>query len=278
MSGERKLFKDGPIIGQLTQGSIINGCVAEILPGEVVYGCVITPRCALSHDGKVETIHYLPLIPFQRWFDLIAKPIIKQEWKNDCRNQLNTRFQNAKIGTNIMDATLSYEDMVRLCEEKITKEKDKKSIQQLLDAYFEHDSEAFNKYISEGKGAVDAQIKRLVENRHASYYLLESWEKEQTPSHYVIMLRDVRRIQLQIAEKISEGLLEEDLPFIDTAHNDLFVSIHKDTFYYVETEITSPFIEHILQAFVQNFSKVGVDDIAKETKTFLINSIKKEWP
>ena len=57
MSGERKVFK-APIISQLTQGSIINGCIAELLPGEEVFGCVITPRCALSHDGKIETVHY----------------------------------------------------------------------------------------------------------------------------------------------------------------------------------------------------------------------------
>lgn len=273
MSGERKVFK-APIIGQLTQGSIINGCIAELLPGEEVFGCVITPRCALSHDGKIETVHYLPLIPFKRWFDLIAKPIIEKEWKNDCRNALNAKFHAAKAGTSIMDAMLSYEDMIRICEEKVSKEKDKEIIRNLLNAYYDRDDEAFNKYISKGEGAVKTQIKRLIRNEHTAYYLLESWKKQQDPSHYVIMLRDVRRIQLEFAERISEGVFLEDLPPINTAHNDLFISAQKDAFFYVETEITSPFVEHILQAFVQNFSKVGVDDIAEETQELLMNSLK----
>ena len=54
----------------------------------------------------------MPLIPFKRWFDLIAKPIIEKEWKNDCRNALNAKFHAAKAGTSIMDAMFSYEDMI----------------------------------------------------------------------------------------------------------------------------------------------------------------------
>lgn len=64
MSANRVIYDYSPFYGKLSQGSIINGCVAEAFSNEEVFGLIITPRCDLSHNGKVSTVHYVPVIPF----------------------------------------------------------------------------------------------------------------------------------------------------------------------------------------------------------------------
>ena len=81
MSSIRNIYFEKPIVNRMTQGSIINGCVADAFPGEEVFGLIITPRCDVSHEGKVDSVHYLPVVPFERWFEVIARPIIKEIWK-----------------------------------------------------------------------------------------------------------------------------------------------------------------------------------------------------
>ena len=78
MSSIRNIYFEKPIVNRMTQGSIINGCVADSFPNEEVYGLIITPRCDVCHEGKVDSVHYLPVVPFERWFEIIAKPKITQ--------------------------------------------------------------------------------------------------------------------------------------------------------------------------------------------------------
>ena len=46
----------------------------------------------------------------------------------------------------------------------------------------------------------------LIGDKNHSYYLIEDWV-EDTNSHYVIMLRDVRRIEYSVAQKIKKPFL-----------------------------------------------------------------------
>jgi len=98
MSSIRNIYFEKPIVNRMTQGSIINGCVADAFPGEEVFGLIITPRCDVSHEGKVDSVHYLPVVPFERWFEIIAKPKIKDIWKKSLLNKLDSKFKNAKVG------------------------------------------------------------------------------------------------------------------------------------------------------------------------------------
>ena len=271
MGAKRNIF-EGTKIGVLSQGSIINGCIAEDFPNEQVYGCIVTPRCALGHQGKVNTVHYIPVVPFKRWFDKIAIPIIRHKWENELRSKINNQFETNGLGKGIMNANLSYEDLCAIVD-TISKVKEKNKIKESLDMYYSIDVNAFNRYISEGKGLVSGYLKELKENKLASYYLIESWDLVNMPNHFVIMLRDIRRLQKDVADKIRIGVSEIDLTPIDLCHNDLYVSPNNDNFFWVEAQIASPFVEHILQAFMHNFSQIGVEDIANDTVEQLLKTV-----
>ena len=125
MAANRVLYDYSPLYSKLTQGSIINGCVAEAFPNQEVFGVIVTPRCDLSHEGKVLTVHYVPLVPFELWFDKIAKPIIKEQWKKELANKLDSKFKNAKVGVDVMEANFAYEDLCKIVEQKVIKQRDK---------------------------------------------------------------------------------------------------------------------------------------------------------
>lgn len=276
----RNIYDYSPAYGKLSQGSIINGCIAEEFPNQEVFGLVITPRCDLSHKGKVSTVHYLPVVPFDLWFDKIAKPIIKERWKKKLICQLNTNFCNAKIGVNVMDAEFTYEDLCRITEQRVSNTKIRIAIKESLDAYFEKDSKAFDNYLlkcdvamNHGHEMLDL-LRSLFNNSMHAFYLIEGWKDYGVDKHLVVMLRDVRHIEYNVAHKIGNGSEESMLGLRDNTHNDLFLTSKKDNFYYVQALIASPFIEHIMEFFVYNFNRIGVEDRSCNTLELLNESAK----
>ena len=282
MSSIRNIYFEKPIVNRMTQGSIINGCVADAFPGEEVFGLIITPRCDVSHEGKVDSVHYLPVVPFERWFEIIAKPKIKDIWKKSLLNKLDSKFKNAKVGKEVMSANFSYEDLISICDAKVNKENDKKDIKGLLDSYFEKNEDDFDLFLldAETKGIFDKKhelfkyLLRLEGNNIPPYYLLESWLDFGIDKHLVVMLRDVHRVQFSTAMRIKEGVFESEFTELDLKYNDLFLQKDPKNFFWVQAEINSPFIEHIMQAFVYNFSRIGVDDRPGKTIDCLFNSVK----
>lgn len=282
MSSIRNIYFEKPIVNRMTQGSIINGCVADAFPGEEVFGLIITPRCDVSHEGKVDSVHYLPVVPFERWFEIIAKPKIKDIWKKSLLNKLDSKLKNAKVGKEVMSANFSYEDLISICDAKVNKENDKKDIKGLLDSYFEKNEDDFDLFLldAETKGIFDKKhelfkyLLRLEGNNIPPYYLLESWLDFGIDKHLVVMLRDVHRVQFSTAMRIKEGVFESEFTELDLKYNDLFLQNDPKNFFWVQAEINSPFIEHIMQAFVYNFSRIGVDDRPGKTIDYLFNSVK----
>ena len=280
MITKRSIYESYPFYGRMTQGSIINGCIAEDFPGEDVFGLIVTPRCDLGHEGKVSTVHYVPVVPFERWFEVIAKPIIREQWKKRLANQINTIFRESKVTSgNILDADLSYDDLMLINQEKVSKTKNQEKISLLLKEFFEKNTDAddFNTFLSECITATKSNelslyLKALEGDKNASFYLIEGWDDYGANKHLVIILRDVRRIQFEIANMIKGGVTESELHITDQLHNDLFLSNDNSNFFWVQAHIKSPFIEHIMQAFIHNFSRIGVEDrpadtIEKLTKT-----------
>lgn len=280
MSSIRNIYFEKPIVNRMTQGSIINGCVADAFPGEEVYGLIITPRCDVSHEGKVDSVHYLPVVPFERWFEVVAKPKIKEIWKKTIYSQLNDQFKSAKIGDDVMGAGFTYNDLLKICDEKVKKDSSKEKIKSLLSSYYAREEDDFNYYLLDGEGKDEKKhelikyLSKLEGNNIAPFYLLEAWTDYGQEKHLVVLLREVHRLQFSTAMCIKAGASESMLDGIDLMYNDLFLKCDPKNFFWVQAEINSPFIEHIMQAFVYNFSRIGVDDRPGKTIDYLFNSVK----
>ena len=73
---------------------------------------------------------------------------------------------------------------------------------------------------------------------------------------------------------IKSGVSESMMAGLDLKYNDLFLKKDPKNFFWVQAEINPPFIEHIMQAFAYNFSRIGVDDRPGKTIDYLFNSVK----
>ena len=252
-------------IGNLTQGSIITGCVADEFPDMQLYGCVITPRCDLGHEGKVNTVHYLPIVPFESWFLVLVVPEIFLHWKSDLAGSIDNIMNSHGFGRDISSLGLQKDDMLKLAESKL-KGKELNGIKAKIESFYcAIKDEEFKNYLAQDKGKHIDYLKQLKENKISSFYLLEKWGESCASEYYVILLRDVRRLSIATAKKIGEGILEEDLAPINRQVDDLFVSPKNNGFYFIDGQIESPFVEHILEAFMYNFNRIGVEDMPSNT-------------
>ncbi len=261
-------------IGTITQGSIITGCIAEEFPEAEAFGCIITPRCDLGHEGKVRSVHYLPIVSFRDWYEKVAKKEIFEQWKSDLRGSIDNEMKNLGMGEKITSLGLEKTDLLKLIDSKC-KKKQQESIQQKIeDFYSDYNSNNFIEFLATEKGKHVDYLKQLKDNKIASCYLIEKWADYLPCDYYVIMLRDVRRLSCETASLIAKGALKTDIEPINHQLDDLCVSSNEERFYYVDGQISSPYIEHILQAFMYNFNRIGVEDMPLGTHEKLIRIAK----
>lgn len=113
----------------------------------------------------------------------------------------------------------------------------------------------------------------IILNQNYSFYLLESWNK--ADDYYVVLLRDIRCIKKDIFFTIGQGILYDNITDDIYNKNDLKRLSNQDEMIFVETELCSPYIEHLIQMFFHNFGRIGIDEISPRTSEILSNQINK---
>lgn len=262
----RQIYNKKPKYLEITQGSIITGCIASKYDGCQVWGCVITARCDLS-NMKVDMVHYLPIVSFD---DFLCKEIIgdlKEEWIKELKTNLGSRMKEKGISPSFLDRNLSHADFETLIRANFKKTKEADKFMDDYDKYQKAPGTAIKDVVSDsrGEGKLKHEIDRLVNNENTNYHLIEDWgdNDSENQSFKVILLREIKEITLECALSLPDGLLETDITPDFLSCNSLSVSADKSNFYYVDSEVASPYIEHILQRFSNNFIRIGVEDLPK---------------
>lgn len=258
----------------LTQGSIITNCVAEGCDGSKVWGVIITPRCDLAHVGKVKTLHYLPMLSAEDWLNNIGKIELEEEWMKAVKNKINNCMKQWGIESDFLSMGINYKDLLNICENKEQSKKKKEEFKKDCEAYFLKDGALFKDFLRTSKN-VRKFVKDMVGGNNKRYYLLEDWNDSDKLK--VIILRDVRRINIDIAKKFVHGFDYTEYSESVFLHNDLNYDSQEGCFdglYYIDTQIQSPYIEHIIERFSYNFIRVGVEDMDSRCSDIFMNVIK----
>jgi hypothetical protein len=262
----RQLYNKKPKYLEITQGSIITGCIASKYDGCQVWGCIITARCDLSNK-KVGMVHYLPIVNFD---DFLRKEIV-DELKEECIEELKTnlgnRMKEKGVSPSFLDRNLGHDDFETLIRANFKKKKEADNFLDDYEKYLKAPNSAIKDVLSDSKGVgkLKREIDRLVNNDNTNYHLIEDWlcDKSEGQFFRVILLREIKEMSLNCALSLPDGLLETDISSDFLTRNSLSVSLDKSNFYYVDSEIASPYIEHILQRFSNNFIRIGVEDLPK---------------
>jgi len=231
----------------LQQGVIINGCIADNHDKEA-FGLIITPRCDIGNGGKVSTIHYLPIVPLEDWLKVNCVMSAVRKFRTQLEKELNKNG----VSSSILDYFITQQDI----ETVFNTVSNKKELIKMYKCYIDtiNDNNYSNDYIIKN---CKNEFYDLCEGKHNRYYMIKRWDD--VKRHCVIILRDVKRISYDIAQKYVGGYLNQNFEEAIYSYNDIFKTNNK-TFFKTVAQISSPYIEHIIQSFSHNFCRIGVEE------------------
>jgi len=276
----REIYHKNRIITTLTQGSIINNCVSDSFPSGKVWGVIITPRCDMAHEGKVDTVHYLPIVSLHDWFSKFGWRIILHEWENELRNTLNQNFKKLGMGDTIMELHLSKEELMKNLSCAIPSPKDKTRIVNNINDYFSVSKELLKSKSADVRNKkIQSVMKHLRKDEFHEFYLIEKWADvtgQPSGCHMVILLREVRRMRIGVAKRFEKGFYKDTFSQDELVCSDLSLPENDDdNIFGIEAQIISPFIEHIMQSFKYHFCRIGVAD-REDNNELLITQIENK--
>lgn len=271
----RDIYEVNPLCNPLTQGSILNNCFSESFPDCNVWGLVITPRCDLAHTGKVSTLHYLPVIQLNDWIKTVGIPSILSDYKKDLASKINSYFRESGIDFNITDKFDSEEELKKLAESHVNKNKKLKELNDTISKFCAKDFSVKNIDKKTLKKKLDTLCHHLTANDNRNFYCLEHWAVNENPllGNIVILLREVRRIPIDVGLKFSTGFYRNSFTEEELKNYDMKSKGQPDDIFLIEANIKSPYIEHIMQAFNYNFCRIGVEDSFDEREKSIANHL-----
>ena len=261
----RKNIHRKPRIGQLEQGAILNGCIAEEYADQEVYGIIITPRCDISNE-KVTTFHYLPLVKYRDWLRVNFWELFRNNLRKNLMGSLGGMLKGKGKSANVLQY-FSIQEVLEEFSKLFLNSKESLSFRSIAQDLIrlnitpnqnpeEEDFLYFYlKYDKITKNILD-EVKK---NRRNDFYLIEGFEEDEDMSYFLVLSREIRRITYDIGLKIAKGLNSGELTEHDYLRNDLFKK-EAPIFISVVSVLDSPIIEHLIQHFNQNFNRIGITD------------------
>lgn len=252
----QRLFKeDQQLVSEVTQGSIFSNAIATKYTDDV-YGLIISARCDLVHEGNVEYVYYLPIVDLKQWYEVDGKSylLIKEiERKKEKLEKMCLKHAFPFEGFSI--------DQLKRMGSAIKNEDEKQQFLSVVMDYFE--------ILEKQQGGLEYEpkqerIEKLLDNLRNNdlnkVILIESWEKKR--QYKVILLQDLKRVKYKDVQKFGKGLCEKEIEH--KYESDLNYSDNLSCFYEIVKELSSPFIEFVMQRFSQVFCRIGLEDMEKE--------------
>lgn len=251
----RQFYKSYRMVRTLTQGSIINNCIADNYAEKLdVYGLIITPRCDLAHEGKVNTVHYLPIVDFDDWLCCDGEAYFLNKWAIKNKEKFEQLCKKYSIPSYLKEKEL----YIKIADKIFVDKSLRNSFLEKVDVLFcsnKQRHKAFEDYCHK-KDTQRTLITNLLKDELPAYYFIDDWDTARL-SPKIILLRELKRISYETSQKIGKGMYASD---IKMAFDELKKIAPDKEIYQVCAEVNSPFIEHIMQKFSHNFCRIGVDD------------------
>ena len=268
------IYNKRPVLGNINQGSIFFGGIAEDYPNNDVWGLVITPRCDIANK-KVPTYHYLPVVKLSDWLKVDFKNLFCDKVQKEYKGKLKGYLKENGYSEDLLN-TFSVDDIIAKIS---TLTNDTKKLSRLMGIkelyslackylYCEID-EGFAELRNKCSPIYKKLLEDIVRNDVAGFYLLENWDS--TDEQYVVLLRDIKRIRKDIFFQIGDGIMYDGVNDTIDEKSDLMKLTNDADMIYVEVELLSPIVEHLLQMFFHNFGRIGVEDRPHNTLRNLLN-------
>ena len=254
-----------PLRGRLQQGTVFSACLVAAYEGCPGWGVVVTARCDLAND-KVPVLNFLPIVRFSDWIEtdgctsLMLRALAEE---NASRAKLledmgatESVLRSGELSTVLRTLLVDVDP------------RQKVKLEQRCEKAIARNSE-FTKAGGPSISWLEAQypklyggmIRELMTQRLAGYYFLPAIEPNESPSCYVVLLRQIGAMPFEVARRIPDGIGVEDVRGgFGVAANFLQVT-REDDYSMPVGVIPSPHIEHLMQVFSTLLSRIGLPNV-----------------
>lgn len=255
----RDIFEE-PIIGKITQGSIFNGAKSREYPNSnSVYGLIISPRCDIE-QRKVPLYYYLPAVTMKDWLSVDFPPIYVKVLEPEIRNSLKGVLKECKESETVLYKMRAdeVERIIRKHKPQLNpKVEEKVNLLKALEHY--KMGGEFSEITSQDTSGVRKSIVNdLITHKNPSFYFIEN-EQE---GGFVLRMREISRLSPDMLFRMANGV-DGKLSQLEMEESDLR-QLEDGELYMPLYVVKSPFIEHIIQHFMQQFNRIGIEDVPKE--------------
>lgn len=255
------------IIGEISQGSLFNGAVSELYPHHDVLGLVVSARCDIA-QRKVPCYFYLPVVRWEDWKNIELPDIFISQLKNEKTKSLKKSLLKLKLSDSIVGrySSTQISEIIERCDKSSEKKSALSNLEALNDIeLFENKKIRLTDLYSKYSGVVKSIFDIIIEYKNPNYYFFESSDKD----WYIVRLREIKTLNKDFFFRLAEGI-DSPLKDDDLIKNDV-VQLPEDGIIMPLYQMQSPYLEHVIQMFVTQFNKIGVEDISITIKNNLNN-------
>lgn len=252
----------------LTQGMIFSAGAVSGYTGKEVYGLIITARCDIA-QSKVESYHYVPVVSLKDWMEINGVSEISERAIENAKSSIRTLLKNNDFSPSAIESQDPRFVMDRLfpdgSDDRSTRKAREKFLSYIEDIEKASSLSSLERASSLFPGVAAGLATEVIKNKITGLYFIEKIDPLGEDRGYVIMLRNISRIPQSLGRAIECGLDASD--YKEYINTDITASgcLDFSAFDYCMpvSQISSPYVEHIMQAFSAVFSRIGVDDLSK---------------
>jgi len=272
----------------LTQGAILQHIRVPRYAGRAQHGLLITARCDIEHV-RSDSLTFLPVVPLTHWllFDGALSILLSQVSKHRQTAQQLLRKLDANLSKVIdLDDDDWQNSLRRFTDARDDLDKPTLNLLRntLVDlatlraAYLQcaGDIDATQKVLQEA-GPVSSLYKRLWSQKLDellsdkildAHFLptIDMLETTEDTSGYVVLFRHVISVPGLVAPYLARGVWSETIQRNPDLGSKLaaYLDISPKRFIAIISNIQSPYLEYIVQRFVQTFSRIGSPDFTPQ--------------
>lgn len=271
---------------ELDQGTILFGLRSNKYPGIPCYGIIITASCDISND-KVAKLYYLIGIDAKRWF--CTEYAYHQIYGSKIKTLFNQVKEQCERFHLDADAIRSFapEDVQIVIKDVLTQKTDQDKFEKAYQPYATYfrpgmDDEARRLVSQRDTKPVLAFLKDIGEERRFHFFFLPKAtylaDSGLMNDGLIVDLQEIGAISMYDAKQIigrgidSLLLVGESAKERDRLCTQFWLE-GQDDFVGIEGKITSPWREHLMQRFVRDFSRIGLNGANEQDYRTLVQNI-----
>lgn len=264
-------------IDKITQGSIFNHALNEDFESGGNLGMLISARCDLANN-KAPKYSYLPVISLKNYISYytVAKLLVEQ--RSEELNKIKNLIKSEKESPDTVDLYGAEVSVEKLIVNPKNKEKAVKclsiisSIEQLQNTeWLDHKREDYS-LIPEKKFKLE--LKNLSENKTEGFFLIDEVVDHNNAGEslgpHVVLLREIHHISADVVALVKKGCNHDDLINKDVSLGS--IGLKAGEMSYILCNVSSPFIELIMQRFSNLFTRIGVQSPSSKLVSGFLSS------